>query len=269
MNEQNKGKILLAVVAVVIIAMVSVFVTDYKKQEEIVNKYNELYEEEGTQIVYFGKNGCAYCELYTPVIDKLMEDYDLEYNYIDSSKVSSSKLVSMLEKGGIDVDSFGTPTTLIIKDGEVINNSIGYMDRETTFTFLKENGVIASDAVLKPEFENITNINYSEYLNILKSSEAKVVVVGQTTCSHCITAKPYYDEIAKENNIDIYYLNYTNMSDDEKTAILTSTTYFKENEDWGTPLMLIAKDGDAVIADSGFLSKEATLSFLKENNIIK
>ena len=289
MNEKKKGQILLFVGLIIIVGFISINVIDSKKQTEVINEYYQLYnmdnentssefedsdvvmkvDEDQYSIVFFGATGCSYCQLYQPVIDEIMELYGLDYYYVNTANISQDKLVDMLEKGGVSVKDFGTPTTVIIKNGEAVANNIGYMDREATFEFFQKNGLISEDEVLPPEYENLTEITYNEYSELIKSSEPEVIVVGQTTCSHCIAAKPYYDEIARENDIDIYYLNYTNMTADEQEALQSSLTYFKENTRWGTPLMLIVKDGDNIAVDSGFLDKQTVVDFLTENNIIE
>ena len=289
MNEKKKGQILLLIGLIIVICFVSIIVIDSKKQAKLVNEYYQLYEvdnenlasafgdnnvvmevnEDKYSIVFFGATGCSYCQMYQPVIDEIAELYGLNYYYVNTANLSQDKLVEMLEKGGVSVEDFGTPTTVIIKNGEAVANNIGYMDREATFEFFQENGLISEDEVLPPEYENLTEISYNEYSELIKSTEPKVIVVGQTSCSHCIAAKPYYDEIARENDIDIYYLNFTKMTADEQEAIQTSLTYFKENTQWGTPLMLIVKDGDNIAVDSGFLDKQTVVDFLTENSIIK
>ena len=288
MSEKKKGQILLFVGLIVVICVISIVVADSKKQQELVDEYYRLYEVSDSEenntsdssvvmnldddyysIVFFGADDCSYCQLYQPVIDEIMELYDLSYYYVNSNDISENNLVDMLEKGEVSVDDFGTPTTVIIKNGEAVANNIGYMDREETFSFLQDNGLIGEDEVLPAEYENLKEITYSEYTNLINSDTSKIIVIGQTTCSACITAKPYYDKIAGEYGIDIYYLNYTKLSYDEQTALSTSLDYFVENESWATPLMLIVKNGETLASDTGFASKEEVVSFLQENNIVE
>ena len=51
------------------------------------------------------------------------------------------------------------------------------------------------------------------------------------------------------------------------TQFNKSLTYLKE-EEWGTPLMLIVKDGETIGNYNGYASEEAYVKFLKEKGII-
>ena len=85
-------------------------------------------------------------------------------------------------------------------------------------------------------------------------------------------AKPALLSIADEYNIKINYLNMTDLSDLENGEAMleefnNSLTYLSE-EEWGTPLMLVIKDGEVIGHSNGFLSEETYVEFLKEQGII-
>jgi thiol-disulfide isomerase/thioredoxin len=269
MNTNNKAKQLLIIAIILIVGIL--FLSNNEKSTEIAqNDVFSIYSnatEEDTTIALFTREGCSYCEMFQPIIDALAEDFDFEYIDMDTDDLTDTELSSALSKGNLDINDFGTPTMVIFNNGEVYNH-VGYMDRATTFAFLQSAGVIASDLSLPSEFLNLEEIDYNNYVEKIASSETQIIVLTQTTCSHCVTAKPYYDEISSENDISISYFEVDKIDNQEDyEGLQTSLDYLQENE-WGTPLMMIVRDGKVISADSGFQSKAMTEAFLKENGII-
>lgn len=293
--EKRRSIILLAIVGLFILSIPLVMWLDSRKGEEIYKQfvsyyttteqiYNENKENQNTSsssengdtvtvedsytLVYIGKTGCSYCSLFTPIITALSEEYGFTYEYIDIAEMSTSQITKMIEKGNVDASDFGTPTLVIIKNGENLSNHIGYMERETLFNYLQENGIISASAVYTKEYPYLTDISYTDYANLLAGEEKSIVVIGQTSCSFCIKAKPVLNEIAEEYGITINYLNYTNLTSEERSALTSSISYFEENSSWGTPLTLIVQNGELVGSSSGFQDKETFVTFFQTNGMI-
>lgn len=259
MNEKKKGLVVLGILGAIIVAIAIAIIIDKQNTKAMIANYYSLYNQDEYAIVFFGKTDCDYCKNYTPELERVMTKYDLTYTYINIDKLSDDELLAMLNKANVSSSDFGTPTTVVISNGEVIASHIGSMDSEAIVSFLIEAAVLPSDTVMYP---NISYITYDEYVNLMNGDQTSMVVIGQTGCSHCASAKPAYDDIATKYQVAIYYLNYTNLSTDEKTALATSNTYFKTTESWGTPLLLGVKDGDVVAHVEGYqdeVSLEASL----------
>jgi predicted bacteriocin transport accessory protein len=97
----------------------------------------------------------------------------------------------------------------------------------------------------------ITGCNYiNSYQEISLSTLEKkvnnkdsfVLIIGSSTCSHCETYKYTIDEIIKENQINIYYIDI-NEFDETKLVKLKSFTNFVSDYEIGTPITLFFKDG--------------------------
>ena len=68
----------------------------------------------------------------------------------------------------------------------------------------------------------------------------------------------------------IEYLNKNKILENKEEILEefnNSLTYLSE-EEWGTPLMLVVKDGEVVGHSNGFLSEETYVEFLKAQGII-
>ena len=112
----------------------------------------------------------------------------------------------------------------------------------------------------------LIKLSYKEVQNKIDNKETFVLVLSQSTCSHCADYKPKLINIAKENNINIYYLDYdTDTYDTEKIL-----KFF--NFDGGTPTTFFYKDGEELsLMDriSGDVSKQTLLNKLKKLEYIK
>ena len=132
------------------------------------------------------------------------------------------------------------------------------------FEFLKKNGFIGEDEKLALNY-----IDYNKYTEMLENGSKEIFVMVQTGCSHCEDAKPVLEEIAKEYDIKINILNISNFeSEEEHTKFTESLSYLNENE-WGTPLMLIVENKEIKDKKEGFSSKEDYIEFFKKNGYIK
>lgn len=119
---------------------------DKKKEKisnEILTKYNELYNSEDLSIIYIGRDGCGFCESYTPIIKEVTEEKKLTYYYVNLSKLTTKDKDRLYNSHELFKDkNFGTPTTIIASNGKVITYHIGYMEKDDLIKFFKEVKVI-------------------------------------------------------------------------------------------------------------------------------
>ena len=182
----------------------------------------------------------------------------MDYLYVDTSKLGKKQINEIDEKLGIE---HATPTTVIVENGEVIDIASGYTDASAYVEFFASNDLIPEDAVYSKE-NNLNFIEYSEYEEIIKSKGTHIVVVGQTTCSHCIAVKPALNSIAGEYELTINYINVNTLVQEDYNKFsesLTTIEYndpdFLEDGSFGTPLILILKDGKVSSYIAGERSK--------------
>lgn len=264
MKKEKRKTIITNVViaAIALILVLGLAVTEMKKEGilgskesiEIVNGFNKVYNSEERSIVYYSSSGCGYCELQTPILETIAKDYSLEYYSIDSSLLTKSQIEKITEILGIEGK---TPTILIVEDGKVIDTQLGYTEGREFVEFLKENEILEDDAVYSKE-QYITFINYEEYKELIKNKKKNIIVIGQTTCSHCIAIKPALNSVAHEYDLTINYLNLTKLTKEESTEFFESLEdigyddpEFIKKGSFGTPLTLIVKKGKVVNYISG------------------
>ena len=259
----NESKKMLIVVGVVVFAVLGIFgfaLTESKASEKMYNDFEAAFNGSENKLVYIGSSTCGYCQLLNPSLEDMKERYQFDYLYIDAAEISSGYLKKILAK--LELSSLGTPYLAVVSNGKVVDTQNGYSDYDITFEFLQNNKIIAEDQELLLNY-----IDYEEYEKLLKSDEKNVIVVGQSTCSYCVQAKITLNEIVEENDITINYLNISYLTEEEGEKFESSLDYFEDS--WGTPIMMIVKDGKIVDIIEQYVEKDEYVEFLEENGVIE
>ena len=127
----------------------------------------DLFDEEGTHVLYIGRSNCSVCIQFVPVLNQVQEDlgfttYYLDvYDYINDWKNTKDELEPLTELltiettvrttinsenvtledtvGNLFYDYGFTPITIIIKDGKMVDGFIGYRDKDSLTELIEEN----------------------------------------------------------------------------------------------------------------------------------
>lgn len=110
-------------------------------------------------------------------------------------------------------------------------------------------------------------ITYSEYVEKMNEEEPFLVIIIKDGCGYCEAYTPIVKEVAEEYNLPIYYINLTNITEEEYTALSKSNSYLKSQQ-WGTPTTLLMSGNTVVGSISGYVDKD---TFVKDmiNKYIK
>ena len=109
-------------------------------------------------------------------------------------------------------------------------------------------------------------ITFKEVKELVKNKEDFIIILSQSTCSHCALYKPKAKLVAEEYNINIYYLDY-DLDEKNKSKILE---YF--NFDGSTPQTFFFKEGKEISVMerlSGDVNKEEIINKLKKLEYIE
>ncbi len=267
--ENNKKNILLIVLSAVVLVIIiggAIYSAFFKKG--FMDKFNKYYNRDEVTIIYYASSQCGYCAMQTPILETLAKEYNLDYLDIDSITLTKSEREEVLEKLGIE---HATPTTVVVKNGEVVSKAIGYKAGKEYVEFLKSAGVLPENATYSktayPDTPNITIIDYDEYKELIEKDEYSVITIGQTGCGHCTAIRPALDSIVTKTGLTIYYLNLTDMSREESNDFfetLESLGYnepkFLEDGSFGTPTTFTVKNGTIEY----YISGERTYSQLEK-----
>ena len=109
-------------------------ITIYKDEKPVTssiknityNDYINLQKNYKDAIVVVVHEGCAYCEKYEPVVEEIAESYSTPVYYYEND-------------GKININS--TPTTVVIKNGYIVDSIVGYMSYSSISEKLDDLGV--------------------------------------------------------------------------------------------------------------------------------
>ena len=279
-DEKKKTIILTCVLAVIALLLLGFFVIDKltengtianSESKEIMSNFKKYYNSSKRTVIYYASETCGWCKLETPILETIAEDYDMDYVYIDTSKLGKKQIKEITEKLGI---KSSTPTTVIVENGEVIDVAAGFKAAGEYVEFFATNGVIPEDAVYSKE-QNLTFIDFEEYESLINDGNSHVIVLGQTTCSHCIAAKPALNSIAEDYGLTINYIDINVLEDDEYERFYESLSKIEYNDEdfinegkFGTPLTLILKNGKVSSYIAGERSKSQFVREFKKEGLI-
>lgn len=110
-------------------------------KEITFDEFKEKIANKETFAVYVGNDNCSHCISYRPILEKVLDDYNITIYHVDNSKLDNKEYAEFRTYINIS----GTPTVAFITDGEeetTLNRITGEVSREATIERFKSNGYI-------------------------------------------------------------------------------------------------------------------------------
>ena len=132
------------------------------------------------------------------------------------------------------------------------------------------------------DVSKFNKVTLQEVLDLFDEKGTYLVYVGRPTCSACKLFVPYLNTVSEELDLDIYYYDSTNLTNDSATAEKLKklmTTKYTLNSQSGsktgefgsflgtTPMFFIIKDGKFKDGFYGAYDTTALKQFLSNNGI--
>lgn len=154
----------------------------------------------------------------------------------------------------------------------IIATSIGEKNKKQDPTNRNIETIIAdaekeSNSVKENEKKDFTQITVDNYLEILSKNDNQFVLVARPTCHYCQIAEPIIQNIMYEYNIDLYYLNTDDFSEEDQSNFINSNEYFENG--FGTPMLLCLKDNQIIDIIDGLMDRYGYTEFFKNYGLIK
>ena len=110
--------------------------------EVTLDEYLDLVNGQDKSIILVARPTCSYCEAFAPILSEAKDDLGLTVNYIDTDKFSSDDWTTFNESlDYLSENEWGTPLTLIVQNGEVVDANNGYVELDTIKAFFTDNGL--------------------------------------------------------------------------------------------------------------------------------
>lgn len=107
-------------------------------------KYKEILAAKEKSIVVLGQTGCGACTSFKPIINEIAKEYGITIYFANLTDWNQSEISKLMDSLSYfkERESFGTPLTLILENGDNIAEQQGYNSKETTVSFFQKNGFI-------------------------------------------------------------------------------------------------------------------------------
>lgn len=262
-NNENKRLYFILFILFIVIAFFILY--GIFERSNILKEVENLISSNNPNLIYLMRDDCGYCELNQNNMDLLENDYNLKYYKINTNKLTKNDLAKLLDMLNIDSSKFGTPYMVVVQNGKTIDSLSGLTTYPILFDFLKENSIINETSKLYLNYSNL-----DEYNKLINSNNDEVIVLALSYCKYCLAEHPVLIDIAKKYNIKInyIYLDYLFSSKDEYDDFLNSLKWYSENEDWGTPTILIVNNKEVKKSLESYRNKDDIIEFFKDNGII-
>lgn len=125
-------------------------------------------------------------------------------------------------------------------------------------------GALVADRIITNSY--LKQLKYDEVMEKIQNKESFILVVSQTTCSHCKEYKPVFKKILKKNNLTAYYIEYDLLSDEEKKEFVKYINFDS------TPVTVFLKNGEETTTANrivGAREEEYIIGKLKSNGYIE
>lgn len=120
-------------------------VTDEEKGEfnQInIDEYLDMYESSDKDIVLIARPTCGYCTVATPIIQKLIKEYDLDVNYLNTDNFDNDGNSKLVASDEFFSEGYGTPLLVVVSDNSIVDKVDGLTDTAHYLEFFKTNGFI-------------------------------------------------------------------------------------------------------------------------------
>ena len=228
----------IAIVSVIVIGVFVFALLVTGKQAVKSIDYDEFAEiSNGDGFVYYGLK-----ETKTS-LKEIANLADIEIGILDSTEFKSEKLKE---------DTFYK-----YENGKVVYKYTGDINSYKFKEGLVDEGI----------FKSYITISLDEYKEVIKKKGYHFMFIGSEQCGYCTQFKDSIKESLKDNNYKVYYIDISTLTQDEYNELVKTDEYMSQNE-WGTPLNLLYKDGKRIDELNGYVSSDELVEFLKENKVI-
>ena len=129
--------------------------TTFYKVAKNASEYAKLVNSKDVTVAVFGRNSCYHCNVFKPIYNAVAEKYNVDIYYFDSDSYNEKEYKKIMDLGlkipakctesGTEAllsGGFGTPLTIITKNGKTIDCISGRDTRAGLIAKLSENGLI-------------------------------------------------------------------------------------------------------------------------------
>lgn len=108
-----------------------------------MDEYNKLLKSKENEIIVVGQSKCGYCVQTKVILNDIVDEYGTEINYLNITYLDTDETTEF--KNSLEYfqsSSWGTPVTLIVKNGKIVDMLTEMVSESEFIEFFEENGVL-------------------------------------------------------------------------------------------------------------------------------
>lgn len=117
------------------------------------------------------------------------------------------------------------------------------------------------------KYQGVVDLSMATLNEKIANKEDFIMVITQTTCSHCKAFLPILESVAKDYNVTFYDMNITNLQEDERNELskivnftsTPTTIFFKNGEEESTTTRLVGEKSQSQVVtrlkNEGFINE--------------
>lgn len=118
-----------------------------KEQKDLnnisIDEYLALKSGSELSVIYIARPTCGYCQKEEPIVKNLAYLYEgLKINYLNTDELSEDDFNKLTSSDDFFSSGFGTPTIILVKDGNIVDSSRGYHTKAELVEFFQKNELI-------------------------------------------------------------------------------------------------------------------------------
>lgn len=117
-----------------------------KDEHAVITKHADavidMFEDKQTFIIYVGTGGCDSCKKYIETVEKVMNEYDVQFYYCPIDEKEYKSQINTLIYDYFNFFVSLTPTTFLVREGTMIAYRETELDYNTLVDWLDRNEYI-------------------------------------------------------------------------------------------------------------------------------
>lgn len=108
-----------------------------------IDDYLSLLNGEEASIIYIARPTCSHCQVQKPIMENLAFKYEnLKINYLNTDELDNEGIKKLQSSDEFFNEGWGTPTTLIVKGGKIVDSIAGETSGASLVELFKKYGII-------------------------------------------------------------------------------------------------------------------------------
>ncbi len=117
------------------------------------------------------------------------------------------------------------------------------------------------------QLKTYEEITYDHLMDMLEQKQSFILFIGSSDCSHCATYEPKLNNVIKEYQVKVYFIDVSKLSDVENSKLNAKISYGN-----ATPMTVFIKNGSEENSYNrirGDQDHDVIVSMFKKNGYIK